>query len=249
MVEDGVLVEYTGAGGDVVIPDLHNQYWRRSHRGSDSVVIPKVLPVLGCGILRMRKPYYGNHPTVLLRLRLVLANCGSLASITIPNGVAEIGECAFAYCGSLVSITIPRSVTTIGSDVFISSPNVTIYGYSVSTAETYANENDIPFVDLERKPHIVSITPVDGVEVAIGTAEAEAITKLASETTIMDSNGETHTVVFEWTIANYDGNTAGNYTATGTFELPEGVEQSDPPKELKITVIVTVRLGGQEPVP
>ncbi|MGI6319174.1 MAG: Ig-like domain-containing protein [Dethiobacteria bacterium] len=101
----------------------------------------------------------------------------------------------------------------------------------------------------EKTSYIVFITPVDGVEVPIGTAEADAIAKLASETTITDSDDETHTVALEWTIADYDGNTPGDYTATGTFELPEGVEQSDPPKELKVITIVTVQKGGSGSVP
>jgi uncharacterized repeat protein (TIGR02543 family) len=89
-------------------------------------------------------------------------------------------------------------------------------------------------------PYIISITGVDSVEVPIGTVEADAIAALASETTITDSDDETYTVALDWTIAEYDGNTPGDYTATGTFELPEGVEQSDPPLELKVTATVTV---------
>jgi hypothetical protein len=42
----------------------------------------------------------------------------TLTSITIPNGVASIGESAFASCNSLISVTIPNSVTTIGKWAF-----------------------------------------------------------------------------------------------------------------------------------
>ena len=42
----------------------------------------------------------------------------TLTSITIPNGVTQIGDCAFENCESLTSITIPDSVTSIGYGAF-----------------------------------------------------------------------------------------------------------------------------------
>ena len=44
--------------------------------------------------------------------------CRSLNTATIPNGVISIGDHAFSSCTSLTSVTIPRSVVSIGSDVF-----------------------------------------------------------------------------------------------------------------------------------
>ncbi|CAJ1381850.1 unnamed protein product [Effrenium voratum] len=44
--------------------------------------------------------------------------CSSLASLTIPNSVTEIGDWAFAGCSSLTSMTIPDSVTDIGDWAF-----------------------------------------------------------------------------------------------------------------------------------
>ena len=46
------------------------------------------------------------------------ANCNSLQSITIPDGVTSIGNYAFYGCASLRSITIPDSVTWIGYSAF-----------------------------------------------------------------------------------------------------------------------------------
>lgn len=46
------------------------------------------------------------------------ANCSSLTSVTIGNGVIYIGNFAFYSCSSLTSITIPNNVTTIGGAVF-----------------------------------------------------------------------------------------------------------------------------------
>ena len=44
--------------------------------------------------------------------------CRSLTSIVIPNSVTSIGYQAFYYCTSLTSITIPSSVSSIGVDAF-----------------------------------------------------------------------------------------------------------------------------------
>jgi len=43
---------------------------------------------------------------------------GNMTSITIPDSVTSIEECAFSYCTSLTSVTIPNSVTSIGNEAF-----------------------------------------------------------------------------------------------------------------------------------
>ncbi len=80
--------------------------------------------------------------------------CEKLTSATLPNGVTIIGDGAFCYCESLVKVIIPDSVTCIGADAFEECYNLTIYGYSDSYAETYANENDIKFGSLEKNGFI-----------------------------------------------------------------------------------------------
>ena len=94
-------------------------------------------------------------------------------SYTIPNGVTRIGVTAFFYCTNVFEVVIPEDVTDIGGSAFykcssletvkIHSKNatyggnvlsschadLTLYGYAGSTAEVYANEKNIPFVDIE----------------------------------------------------------------------------------------------------
>ena len=41
-----------------------------------------------------------------------------LKSVTIPDSVTTIGECAFSGCAFLESVTIQGSVTEIGKDAF-----------------------------------------------------------------------------------------------------------------------------------
>lgn len=117
-------------------------------------------------------------------------------------------------------------------------------GYFNATGEVIVVDADVlETVTMQLLPTIpvlVSITPVPNVSVEYGTLEADAIAALAPTTTITDSNSDIYTVGLTWTIASYNGDVAGAYTATGTFTLPEGVEQPEPPIALAVTATVTV---------
>ncbi len=76
------------------------------------------------------------------------AGCTSLKEIVLPDYTLGIASSAFSGCTSLAKITIPESVTTIDATAFKNCPNLTIYGVPGSTAETYAAEHSIPFVDM-----------------------------------------------------------------------------------------------------
>jgi len=93
--------------------------------------------------------------------------CTGLTSITIPDSVTSIDDFAFYGCTGLTSITIPDSVTSIGYralgyyyDRSIGShlkiDNFKIYGTKGSYAETYAKENDVPFIAVTLNKSTVS---------------------------------------------------------------------------------------------
>ncbi|MBO7481983.1 MAG: leucine-rich repeat protein [Bacteroidales bacterium] len=46
--------------------------------------------------------------------------CSNMTSVTIPEGVTNIGIYAFSNCGGLTEVTIPNSVTNIGDGAFAS---------------------------------------------------------------------------------------------------------------------------------
>ena len=85
------------------------------------------------------------------------ANCPSLKEIVLPYRMQTIGAKAFNACTALTDVTIPRSVTTIGSQVFSYPAKMTIYGIAGTYAETYANDNNIKFVNKEIKASRVSL--------------------------------------------------------------------------------------------
>jgi len=73
--------------------------------------------------------------------------CADLVSVTIPDGVTCVHDCAFRRCGNLTSVTIPDSVTYIGSDeTFEGCGKLVLSVAKGSVAEEYAQENNIPYV-------------------------------------------------------------------------------------------------------
>ncbi len=74
--------------------------------------------------------------------------CSSLINIDIPDTVTDIENSAFCNCYSLLDVTIYNSDVSIGYGTFANCSSLTLYGYSSSTAETYASVNDIPFIAL-----------------------------------------------------------------------------------------------------
>lgn len=86
--------------------------------------------------------------------------CYNLEKVVIAEGVKKIGTFTFVGCSSLTKVYIPRSVIYIDEYAFQynSNTNVVIYGYENSTAESFAEENNLKFVAI--KPvTAVSVTP------------------------------------------------------------------------------------------
>lgn len=79
----------------------------------------------------------------------VFKGCTGLRNITIPDGVTYIKGSSFEDCTNLTKATIYSKTANIGDNAFKNCSKLTIYGYTGSTAETYANNNSIPFVAID----------------------------------------------------------------------------------------------------
>jgi hypothetical protein len=78
-----------------------------------------------------------------------------LETLKIPDGVKIIDYSALTYTDSLKRIYIPASVEEIGLTAFKTvaiTSKTTIYGYVNSFAQTYATENNIPFIAIDEVP-------------------------------------------------------------------------------------------------
>ena len=104
----GVLTEYKGPGGDVVIPEGVKEIDNQAFTGCEglaSVTIPE-------SVRKIRFYAFGES---------------SLQSVTIPKSVQSIEESAFCECENLTSVTFQdrEDAPGIEHDIFYNSPNIT----------------------------------------------------------------------------------------------------------------------------
>ena len=110
------------------------------------------------------------------------SDCYKIENVVLPGTVKKIGNYAFSVCDSLKSITIPASVTEIGEKIAKAYTIVAIYGYTGSTAESYAKENGYYFFPLS---NTVGDVNEDGV---VNLMDAIALNKyLAGVISLTDS--------------------------------------------------------------
>ncbi|MEM2214815.1 MAG: PHB depolymerase family esterase [Candidatus Nezhaarchaeales archaeon] len=96
-----------------------------------------------------------------------------------------------------------------------------------------------------RPIYIVGVTPVQPLfTVPFMTPWEEVLKILPRTTTILLSDGSTLPVTLHWeTTYHYFPYAFGDYVAVGSFELPEGVRQLDPPVPQRVTTIIRVEPG------
>ena len=139
IVEKGVLKQYVGPGGDVVIPEgvTRIDRWAFFNRSSlTSVTIPESVSYIhetafyGCSGLKDKDGF------VIIR-GVLHYYAGPGGDVVIPETVTSIGGSdgifvagmgyigAFAGCSSMTSVTIPESVTSIGNGAFAGCSGLT----------------------------------------------------------------------------------------------------------------------------
>lgn len=72
--------------------------------------------------------------------------CPNLTSVTLPSSMTSISYWAFNGCKMLTDIHIPSGTVKIEKTAFENCEKLAIYASAGSYAETYAKENNIPFV-------------------------------------------------------------------------------------------------------
>lgn len=176
MIEDGVLVQYTGLDHNIEIPKGVIEIGYGAFEGDQnliSVTIPDSVTRIDSDA------FYG---------------CSSLENIIIPNSVIEIGSYAFSYCDSLISIILPNNLKEIKEGLFSGCyklEEITIPG-SVSKIGTYA------FYSCTALKNVEILNGTKSIEEAfLYCDELESITIPASVTTIDRTafNGSPYVVI------------------------------------------------------
>ncbi len=189
-IENGGLIKYTGAGGDVVVPEDVTSIGDFAFSQCESVVsvtlpegltsigshaflgcdslkriaIPQSVTVIGSGAFK----FCTNLEAVTLPKHIAAISddtffaCINLANIAIPESVTSIGSKAFCDCWNFTSITIPEGVTDIGKNAFCDCHGLT----SVTIPGSVTSIGDEAF---EKCEYLTSITIPEGVR-SIGSS-------------------------------------------------------------------------------
>ncbi len=121
------------------------------------IIIPDSVTIIGTNAL-LGTGWYDSQPEGLVYAgKFVIGyNGDNLVDVepVIADGTVGIAEGAFTDSLNIVSLTVPDSVIYIGDSALqILYPSFTLKGNRGSYIETYAAENDIPFVYLDGCDH------------------------------------------------------------------------------------------------
>lgn len=161
------------------------------------------------------------------------SNCDKLRTVMIPEGVKELADRAFCNY-HMEAIFVPRSVTSIGVYSIYGGSGCTVYGYSDSYVQRYAEENGCKFVAID------AVTPEElQKQVEEFRAEAEEVdnyfnpendetaphprytqaTKNASAALIDSLAGKTYQTIFELAVDRAKLHFLINYSMVDKSEL------------------------------
>lgn len=121
-ISSGVLKDYTGPGGDVVIPDGvtaigTSAFYRKM---ITSLFIPEGVTEIGTLAFQWNNALRSlTLPGSLTKLdQFAFAANEGLTEVTLNEGLQEMGSGAFRYCTGLTNIRIPGSLKKIGAEAF-----------------------------------------------------------------------------------------------------------------------------------
>ncbi len=126
-----------------------------SHTALSSLILPEGLRSIGFAA------FYECHSLLSLRLPESLLTIGAnaffydnaLSSVVLPRNVTGVGSSAFSRCQALSRAMLLNADTALGDNAFYDcAASLVLCGYTGSTAQEYAEEEEIAFFALDAGP-------------------------------------------------------------------------------------------------
>ncbi|MDR2536332.1 MAG: leucine-rich repeat domain-containing protein [Treponema sp.] len=138
VLQDGVLIKYTGVESAVIIPDNLGI----TEIGERAFAFSKVTSVtIPAGVSRIGNwGFWGSE---------------GLANIQLPEGLTHIGDWAFLGCSSLQTLRFPDTLISIGDWTFGNCPNLT----SIEVSEENTAYRSIEGVLFDKTGTILAVYP------------------------------------------------------------------------------------------
>ena len=119
VVKDGVLTQYRGRGGDVVIPagvrEIGDAVFYKNER-VESVTLPEGLVSIGCAAFNGTSIRELILPEGLREIGYsAFGDCALLERAYVPDSVCELPDAVFYRCTSLRELVLPEGVKAPGS--------------------------------------------------------------------------------------------------------------------------------------
>jgi hypothetical protein len=157
---------------------------------------------------------------------LAFADCRSLLSVTIPEGVAQIKDYAFSGCDAMQRVIIPSTVTTVRHHAFQGCLSLAdVYCYATSVPET---ENDVfasvPVSDVTLH---VPAESIDAYKAKEPWSKFGSIIALTEEPINVEDN-YIDGVYYSFDVENQTaGVTSGENNYTGEVIIPSSITYND----------------------
>ncbi|MDR0835120.1 MAG: leucine-rich repeat domain-containing protein [Tannerella sp.] len=153
-IEGGVLVKYTGPGGDIVIPNGVTAIGDEVFAGKNvtSVVMPNTVESIAYWAFGSCRRLTSVTFSSALRYieDFAFSECPALTSITLPSSVRYVKNSAFKDCTALTSVTLPKSLIGLSYELFsgcVKLRNLTV-GWAVPVC-AYWNEDEDAYLSIE----------------------------------------------------------------------------------------------------
>lgn len=147
--ENVIDIGYGAFGNCTSLTEINVDSENNNYCSVDGVLFNKNKTVILCYPSNREGTTYEVPDTVIEIYEGAFCYNNNLKEVVIPESVTTIKYLVFEGAVNLEKVIIPENVINMEYSIFSNCDKVSIYGYKNSVAESYALENNIPFVALD----------------------------------------------------------------------------------------------------